>query len=255
VYESLKLVIVAFLLPPGGPLILIVLGVLMLSRRPRAGRALCAVGAATLWLLALPVVSGALATALGGGTPLDPAAARGADAIVILGGGVRERAAEYGGDTLGRLTLERTRYGARLARMTGLPVLVTGGSPKRGVQAEGSLMADALALEFGVQVSWADDLARNTRENAANAAKILLPLGKRRIVLVMHGFDVRRAAHQFKAAGFEVLPAPTQMPRWGDPGAGDFLPSVGALYVSHYALYEFFALAREAAAALQPGQP
>ena len=49
-------------------------------------------------------------------------------AIVILGGGVRRHAAEYGGDTLGQLTLERVRYGARVARLTGLPVLVSGGS-------------------------------------------------------------------------------------------------------------------------------
>jgi hypothetical protein len=35
---------------------------------------------------------------------------------------------EYGGDTLGRLTLERVRYGARVAKKTGLPVLVAGGS-------------------------------------------------------------------------------------------------------------------------------
>ena len=50
-----------------------------------------------------------------------------AEAIVILGGGTRRNAPEYGGDTLGRLTLERVRYGAQVAKLTALPVLVTGG--------------------------------------------------------------------------------------------------------------------------------
>ena len=50
-----------------------------------------------------------------------------AKAVVILGGGVRRNAPEYGGDTLATLTLERVRYGARVARLTGLPVLVSGG--------------------------------------------------------------------------------------------------------------------------------
>ena len=59
--------------------------------------------------------------------PVTLAQARSAQAIVILGGGVRRNAPEYGGDTVGRLTLDRVRYGAFVARATGLPVLVTGG--------------------------------------------------------------------------------------------------------------------------------
>ena len=47
---------------------------------------------------------------------------------MILGGGLRRSAPEYGGDTLGRLTLERLRYGAMLAKRTGLPVMVSGGT-------------------------------------------------------------------------------------------------------------------------------
>jgi uncharacterized SAM-binding protein YcdF (DUF218 family) len=86
---------------------------------------------------------------------LDLAAAPGAQAIVILGGGVRHEALEYGGHTLGRLTLERTRYGARVAKQTGLPVLVSGGAPSGGI-AEAEVMRAALAEEFGVPVRWVE---------------------------------------------------------------------------------------------------
>jgi uncharacterized SAM-binding protein YcdF (DUF218 family) len=246
--DTLRLIVTSLVLPPGGPIVLVLLGVLAWRRWPRFGRALAAVGAATLWLASLPIVANALVTALGGAKPLDADAARQADAIVILGGGVRPEALEYDGDTLGRLTLERVRYGAWLARQTGLPVLVTGGAPEPGVRAEADLMREALEREYGLPVRWADARARNTRENAANAARMLAAENKRRVVLVMHGFDVRRATQQFEAAGLQVIAAPTQVPRWDELAVADFLPSAGALLTSSYALYEFLALARDTVA-------
>jgi uncharacterized SAM-binding protein YcdF (DUF218 family) len=175
------------------------------------------------------------------------AEARQAEAIVILGGGVRPQAPEFGGDTLGRLTLERVRYGAFLARQTGLPVLVAGGAPEEGVRAEAELMREALQREFGVPVRWSEDQSRNTRENAANAAAILSAEAVRRVLLVTHGFDVRRARALFEAAGLEVIAAPTQVPGPGSPSVAEFLPSASALAVSHLALYELAALAAQAA--------
>jgi uncharacterized SAM-binding protein YcdF (DUF218 family) len=246
VYEALKLLIASFVLPPGGPLVLVVFGLLALHRFPRAGRALALAGAAVLWLCSLPVVANGLVTALGGATPLDMEAARTADAIVILGGGVRQQAPEYGGDTLGRLTLERVRYGAHLARQTGLPVLVTGGRPDTATQSEADLMRAAMQSEYGMTVGWVDDSARNTQENARNAARLLLAEGRRTVVLVMHGFDVRRARGLFEEAGLRVVPAPTRPSPSGRSSPSDFLPSADAIVTAHFALYETLALLREA---------
>jgi hypothetical protein len=78
-------------------------------------------GTMSRWLVSLPIVPNGLVTALGGARPVDQATARNPDAIVILGGGVRSEAIEYGGETLGRLTPERVRYGAHLTRQTGPP--------------------------------------------------------------------------------------------------------------------------------------
>lgn len=247
-YESFKLAFTTLVLPPGGPILLVLLGVLAWRRHPRAGRILSAAGALSLWLLSLPVVSAALVDAMGGGRPVDPSAAATAEAIVILGGGVRVQAPDYGGDTLGRLTLERVRYGALLARRTGLPVLVTGGATRDGVRPEAHLMRESLEREFGIAVRWVEDRARDTRQNAANAARVLGAEGKRRVLLVMHGFDVRRATALFEAAGLEVVAAPTLVPRLEGLEPSDLLPSAGALAVSHFALYEAAGLARDAVA-------
>jgi len=245
VYEALKLFIASFVLPPGGPLVLVVVGLLALRRFPRAGRALALTGAAVLWLCSLPVVANGLVTALGGATPLDMEAAKRADAIVILGGGVRPRALEYGGDTLGRLTLERVRYGAYLAKQTGLPVLVTGGSPEPEVRSEAELMREAMLSEYGLDVRWVDSVARNTRENARNAARLLQAEGKQSVVLVIHGFDVRRVRRLFAEVGLKVVLAPTRVPSGGPPSLQDFFPSAEALGTSHFAAYEVLALLRD----------
>jgi len=244
-YQGVKLAVISFVLPPGGPLVLVAFGVLTWRWWPRLARGCCAAGAAALWLAAMPVVSNALVASLGGAQPLDMAALKNADAIAILGGGVRPSALEYGGDTLGRLTLERVRYGALLARQSELPVLVTGGTVNDGIRAEGELMREALSTEYGVAVRWVDNRARTTRENARNAAALLLAENKRRVILVMHGFDVRRARRWFEEAGLQVLVAPTQVAHLTLPKAEDFLPSVTALSTSYFACYEILALVRD----------
>lgn len=239
---ALKAAFKALVLPPAGPLLLAAIGLALWHRRPRLARALAAIGVGALLLLSLPVVSSALLLAASDTRVLDPGAARDAQAIVILSGGLRRDAPEYGGDTLGRLSLERTRYGAKVARETGLPVLVTGG-PYGRTPPEARVMRDALELEFGVRVRWVEDRARTTRENAQFTAQILRPLGIERVVLVVHAFDVRRARLEFERAGLSVLPAPTVIPRLAVAGIADFVPSAAALQFSYYALYELFGYA------------
>ncbi|MEP6678782.1 MAG: YdcF family protein, partial [Betaproteobacteria bacterium] len=109
-----KLLIKALILPPTAPLIVALVGLLLLTRRPRTGRALALLGVAMLAALSMPIVAVALVRAVDRSPPFDPARAKEAQAIVILGGGIRRLAPEYGGDTMNRLTLERVRYGARV---------------------------------------------------------------------------------------------------------------------------------------------
>ncbi len=205
---GLRALFKALVLPPTGPLLLALLGIALLRRRPRLGRALATTGVSLLFLLSMPAVGLLLLRSVDTSPPLDLQRAATAQAIVILGGGTRRDAAEYGGDTLGQLTLERVRYGARVARLTGLPVLVSGGSVGDG-ETEARLMREALTGEYGVEVKWAEDRSRNTHENAVRSAEILHAAGVGRVVLVAHGFDMPRATAEFAAAGIETIPAPT----------------------------------------------
>jgi uncharacterized SAM-binding protein YcdF (DUF218 family) len=227
-------------LPPTGPLLLALAGLALLGRRPRLGRALAWLGLGGLLVLSLPLVSHALLRSLEA-PALDLRRPGEAQAIVILGGGIRRDAAEFGGDTLARLTLERVRYGALVARTTRLPVLVSGGSVFGGT-AEAALMKRALEQEFNVEVRWSEERSRDTRSNAAESASILLPLCIERVLLVTHGFDVPRASAEFATVGFQVTPAPTFVAgeRFGFY-LEELAPSMSALQGSYYAIYEILA--------------
>jgi len=230
----------AVVLPPTGPLLLAVAGLLVLRRSWRWGRLLAWAGVLLLVALSTPIVAFALLSLVSRSPPLDIESARSAQAIVILGGGVRRHAVEYGGDTLGHLTLERVRYGATIARATKLPVLVTGGSVFGG-EPEADLMRAALEHEFGVPVRWTEAESRNTHENAVRSARMLAAARVDRIVLVAHSFDMLRAKAEFAAQGIDVIAAPTGMPSGHFDTVLDVLPGLPALQGSYYALYEILA--------------
>jgi len=237
----LRKLLAGLVLPPTGPLLLAIAGALLVRRWPRLGRVMLWSGLLILLALSLHPVADLLLRLANESAPVRIEDARTAQAVVILGCCVRREALEYGGDTLGRLALERVRYGAKLARETGLPVLVSGGTVYGDTATEASLMRAALEQELNVPVRWAEDRSRNTHENARFSAAMLRRDGVRRVVLVTHGFHMRRARAEFVAAGLEVVPAPTLIPRFMIASPFDFLPSVGALQGSYYALHELLA--------------
>ena len=237
-----KLLLKALVLPPAAPLVIAIVGLALIDRHRRLGRSLATLGVLLLVLVSLPAVADFLVRFVDDSPPFNVAQASAAQAIVILGGGIKRAAPEYGGDTMGRLTLERVRYGARVARMTNLPVMVVGGRPSSSTEPEGAIMRAALEDEFGVKVRWIEDRSQNTHENAVMAAAILLPAGVTRVVLVAHGFDMPRATAEFAAAGVATIPAPTGLlPRRRDEALLDYVPSAEALQWSYYALYELYA--------------
>lgn len=229
--------VAALLLPPTGPLLIALLGLLWMPRRPRLGRALAFVGTGGLLVLSIPIVGAMLASAVADGAALPPGVPVQADAIVVLGAGTRGHAPEYGADAPTTLGLERIRYGAWLAKALALPVAVSGGVVYGG-DPEAEVMAAALGREFGVLPTWIEPRSRNTHENAVNLAAMLLPEGVTRVVVVTHGVDMRRARRELQAAGFDVVMAPTVVPQWRVDGIGDLVPSISALRGSTLALYE-----------------
>jgi uncharacterized SAM-binding protein YcdF (DUF218 family) len=160
-------------------------------------------------------------------------------AIVILSAGRRRYAPEFGMSakgTVDALSLERIRYGAYLARQTKLPVLVSGGLYPTPLA---TLMAEALASDYGIQVRWTEMHSKNTAENAAFSSAILKQSGVRHVILVTHAWHMKRAVAAFTANGMIVTPAPTAfyipMPElsWSA-----IVPALATLRMSGYAIHE-----------------
>ncbi|HEX5337434.1 MAG TPA: YdcF family protein [Gallionella sp.] len=202
--------IAAFLLPPLNLLLLLALGIFLRHRRPKLASLLLFASLGLLWLCSTPYFAeGALHLLEARTAPLDSRRQQ-ADAIVILGGGTYFRAPEYAGlDTIRDATLVRLRYGAKLQRETGKPILVTGGKPLSNSTSEAQQMRATLEQDFRTPVRWTEDSSDNTYENALNSYGILQKSGIKKIYLVTHAWHMPRSAEIFRRAGFEVIEAPT----------------------------------------------
>ena len=231
----------ALLLPPLNLLILCAAGVLMQRRWPRSGTALAL--ASLLLLAVLSTTAGArlLIRPLEAMTPpLSTPIAANAQAIVVLGGGRLRDAPEYGGADVPRASvLARLRYAARLHRQTGLPLLVTGGSPEGSPDSEAALMARVLEEDFTTPVRWVEGSSSNTAQNALNTALMLRQAGVSRIFLVTDALHMPRSEQAFRQTGLTVIAAPTNYFGQGSTLLADFIPNGGALRDSHYAMHEW----------------
>jgi uncharacterized SAM-binding protein YcdF (DUF218 family) len=225
-------------LPPTSLVLLALAAVLLLRRRRALALTVIVVSQLALLALSMPVIANALLRTLEP-PPLAHEALRDAQAIVVLGGGRNRGAPEYGGETVNDFTLARLRYGARLARASGLPLYVTGGKPSGGIEPEGSLMRDLLDREFGVPVRWVDNDANTTRENAQMAARDLAGAGIRRIALVTDAMHMPRSARAFATQGFNVIPAATGYAGQRPFAPYQLVPGAKHLWLSQMALREW----------------
>ena len=119
----------ALILPPGGLLLLAVLG--LAAGRTRIGRLATFLAVLGLYLLSTPQVAAWLMLPLQAEAVKTPEQVRaaGAQAVVVALAGRIRPAWEFGAaETLSPLSMQRLRYGAWLARRTGLPIAVTGGA-------------------------------------------------------------------------------------------------------------------------------
>ena len=139
--------------PPLNCLALAAVGLLLMLRWKRAGRAVLIVAGIGLWLFSTPLFASALLVSAQAFPALPSGDDRpDAEAIVVLSAGFRRDAPEYGRSTLGPLALERVRYAAALARQTGRPLLVSGGTVSDEPRPHAVMMKETLESEFeGIQ--------------------------------------------------------------------------------------------------------
>ncbi|GAB3667150.1 YdcF family protein [Ramlibacter alkalitolerans] len=240
---ELKPILTALVLPPTGPLLLALLGLLIAARRRTAGLALAALGI----VVALALGSHGVARLLARGllpqvAPAQAGALREVQAIVVLGAGVWVAPPEYGTAQPNEAALVRLRYAARLARQTGKPLAFAGGvgwGAMDGAETEGSVSRRMLQEDYGLQVRWLDDRSRDTEENATRMAELAGRDGVRRIALVTDAIHMPRAAAAFRRAGFEVVPAPTDFPRPEHNPVLEWLPSTPGLAACRHVIREW----------------
>lgn len=212
----------ALLLPPLNLVLACALGLKLLHKYPRVGRSISA--AALMLLVVLSTQAGALLFVKPLerlGVPTVCPANAGAQAIVVLG-------------SAGTDELYRTRYAARLQSKTGLPLLVTGGGP---------FMIGNLRDDYGKPITWIEDHATDTEENAKFSAPILREAGVQRILLVTDAVHMARSKLIFGDNNLDVIPAPAQFHGLNALQLSSFLPDGEGLRLSRYAMREWIGIA------------
>lgn len=236
-----------FFLPPGLFLLLLLAAWWLRRRFPRMA-ALCFVsGFAGMVLFSLPVLVEWVARGLEREPALHqeawPTLAEQAQVIVILGGGRDLADPGWGADQPSLMALERVRFAARLAKASGLPLLITGGLHYGQPPSEAALMAEVFARDYGLPVRWQEGQSRTTWENALYTAQLLNAQGINRVVLVTQAWHMPRARWSFEQAGLHVISAP--MGFLGTPNgrpAGGWLPESKAVWQNGLLLNEAIGL-------------
>lgn len=235
----------SLLAPPGIIIIIALLGFFLQLRRSWAGAVVLTLSIAMLIGLSLPITGHQLLAALE--TYARPEAAEpgkenksAAQAIIVLGAGRIADAPEYQGDTVNALTLERLRYAAQLQRKTGLPIIVSGGSPFQERIPEAELMKRVLVEDFHADVKLMEDKSRNTLENARYCRDILQEAGIHQAYLVTQAWHMRRAIWAFQSYGIDVIPAATGFNTLNreDSSFLGYLPSALGMRMSGLAIRE-----------------
>ena len=235
-------VLKALILPPGGLILLGLIG-LSLGCRRFLGGFLVVLALAGLYLLSTPFIANQLMAGVETYPALSDDQIRDsrAEAIVVLGGGRYSGAPEYGGDTVSGLLLTRLRYAAWLSRRSGLPVIPSGGNAQDEGPAEAAMSRQVLEQEFGVPVIATEERSRTTWENAHMTKELLDGLGIEGVFLVTHAMHMPRALAVMERAGVAATPAPTRFFHKDDDKEelSDWLPGARAMQYSYYALHEY----------------
>src|SRR4051794_28927196 len=180
----------------------------LLNIRRGRSRYLAYCGILALLLVSWPPVDWLLAQPLVGWYPVrefQPPA--GIQAIVVLGSAVSPPHYERPYPLADSETFRRCEHAAWIYRRgTQVPVLACEGHQERGAFIMGELLRRA-----GVPVEriWVENQSLSTHENAVYGSRILGEHGIHRIVLVVDGPSMIRAAACFRKLGIDVVPAPS----------------------------------------------
>lgn len=224
---ALRNLVAELLMPPGIWTLLILIAVFMLKRKQALQRCIIVISTLMVWVMSTNYFAIQLSQLanqlLHWPRPLDLEILKinaqyqkqKPQAIIILGGGRRQGALDASQDNqqqdVSAASMERLRYGARLAKVSQLPVLVTGGAPDKTSSkdlSEAQLMAKVLHNELNVEVKWVEGNSSTTQENAKFSAQMLKKENIQIIYLVTHFWHMPRAKAIFENESLNVVGAP-----------------------------------------------
>jgi uncharacterized SAM-binding protein YcdF (DUF218 family) len=225
----------------------------------RWGLALGGSGLGLIWLFAMPITSRELIWGLEErAATLTPTPIPQADAVVVLGGGLRPALAPRQGVEVAEGG-DRLLTGVRLLRHNKAPLLLTSGAQISFTAGDPApaeaVSARALAIELGVRPDQIliNPNSRTTAEEARDIGDLGRRRGWRRVLLVTSAFHMPRSLATFRQrSGLTVIPVACdyQLPTralFGRPTPGSVLkglaPDAEYLYLSSIALKEHLGLA------------
>ncbi|MFQ6538563.1 MULTISPECIES: YdcF family protein [Aphanothece] len=224
----------------------------------RWARGLGWAGIGLIWLFAMPLTARQLIWGLEEhSASLAPRSLPSADAVVVLGGGLRPPLAPRTAVEVGEGG-DRLLTGVRLLRQGKTPILVASGgrvSFTAGDPAPPEAhWARDLALELGVPADRLvlNDRSRTTAEEARDIGALARRRGWQRVFLVTSAFHMPRSLATFRQrSGLEVIPVPAdyQLPSRANYGRAtlgstllDLAPNAEALHLSTVMLKEHLGL-------------
>jgi len=249
-----------FVYPLGLGLLLQLAGLGAATRGQRGwGLGLSGAGIGLICLFAMPFTSRQLIWGLEErASALTPAAIPNADAVLVLGGGLKPALAPRRGVEVSEGG-DRLLAGLRLMRDSKAPLLITSGGSISFTAADpapaDAISARELAVELGLPASQIliNPGSRTTAEEARDIGALARQRGWKTILLVTSAFHMPRSIATFRQrSGLTVIPVACgyQLPNrnaYGQPTAGSvvksLLPDAEALHLSSVALKEHLGLA------------
>ena len=239
----LKKILAPFLMLPGIFIGLLICSGVWFSLRKqwKAGLLNCSIGI-FMWALSLSPVSDMMVRGLESDfkIPKNPHG----DVIILLGGGVSDKAPDLTG--VGAPSgdmLERTVTAVRIQKRLNVPIIVTGGVVFKGKAAEAPIVKRFL-VDLGVPSERViiEDKARDTIENAKYSKEICEKDGYKNPILVTSAYHMKRAVLSFKKVDMDVLPFPAGFRTWENKKYGweSYLP--GGFEDVNTAIHEYLGL-------------
>ena len=249
--ESWKPALSALILPPVPFLVLVLAGARLMFRRRLLAWLLVMTGVLGIWFTSTTALTQGLTMWLMKPTPvlMDSQIAElkkaPRTAIVVLGGGRRLLAPEYGVSTLRERGIERLRYGVWLSKETGLPLAFSGGvghGDEPG-PSEAEIAARIAERELGRPLRWVETESRDTRENAFKTVPLLQAQGIEQIVVVTHGYHMTRSMLNFQRATegktMRLVAAPMGLVPRGRLRFSDWVPTAAGFEGNRLVLHEW----------------